>query len=183
MRGPWLEEEDTYIKQNWMKTSDVALAEYLGRTRRAVHDRRLQLNCVLVRGDTIQIPRPTKIKSGPFTDDELQFMANNYRRFSTEALAAVLAREPQKIRCALWRRGLLRNDKRETDEKELKDDCQKADREMAYLMKGKKYSDMKLKPRISDCDAITATRKIEQAHKVAVRSGCGSSAAWTAEVA
>ena len=69
MRTDWTNEEDEFLKQNFLKWYDAAIAEELGRTESSIRSRAARLGLSKKKG-----------QFDDFTDDDIAFIKKNYRQ-------------------------------------------------------------------------------------------------------
>ncbi len=87
MRTDWTNEEDEFLKQNFLKWYDAAIAEELGRTESSIRSRAARLGLSKKKGTF-----------DDFTDDDIAFIKKHYQTMHTKIIAEHLGVSESKIR-------------------------------------------------------------------------------------
>lgn len=96
MLKPWSEADDAYLRKHYKAMSDQALAAALGRTRRAVINRRCRLSLSREPGTT----------RTPWSADEIEYLTEHWGSIPVPRLASRLHRTPAAVKCYANRLGL-----------------------------------------------------------------------------
>lgn len=98
MLKPWSEADDAYLRKHYTAMSDQALAVALGRTRRAVINRRCRLSLSREPGTT----------RAPWSDEDIEYLTEHWGSIPVPRIASHLHRTPAAIKSYANRLGLTR---------------------------------------------------------------------------